>query len=89
MLSRAMVGNGLYESGRIRPGSTPSRTTIAIAQPALSTRVHQSDPAVSGFQAVTLEACLGAYKAIGDEEAAQALHERYLDFGKIEAVIFG
>jgi hypothetical protein len=47
------------------------------------------DPAVSGFQVVTLEACLSAYKAIGDEETAQALHSRYIDFSKIEAAIFG
>lgn len=38
---------------------------------------------------VTLEACLAAYKAIGDEETAQALHSRYIDFRKIEAATFG
>lgn len=43
----------------------------------------------SGFQVITLEDCIAAFRAIGDAEAADTLHSRYLDFGKVEKAIFG
>jgi len=48
-----------------------------------------ADPQESGFQVVTLEDCITAFRVIGDAEAADALHGRYLDFGKVEQAIFG
>ena len=89
MLSRAMVGNGLYESGRFILLYPKQNHHCESAAKLYQRECISPDPAVSGFQAVTLEACLAAYKAIGDEEAAQALHERYFDFSKLELAIFG
>jgi hypothetical protein len=89
MLSRAMVGNGLYESGRFVLIYPKQNHHCDSAAKLYQRECISPDPAVSGFQAVTLEACLAAYKAIGDEDMAQDLYERYLDFSKIEAVIFG
>ena len=89
MLSRAMVGNGLYESGRFVLIYPKQNHHCDSAAKLYQQECISPDPAVSGFQAVTLEACLAAYKAIGDEDMAQDLYERYLDFSKIEAVIFG
>ena len=89
MLSRAMVGNGLYESGRFVLLYPKQNHHCESAAKLYQRECISPDPAVSGFQALTLEACLVAYKAVGEEETAQALHSRYLDFSKIEAVIFG
>ena len=89
MLSRAMVGNGLYESGRFVLLYPKQNHHCESAAKLYQRELISPEPVVSGFQAVTLEACLAAYKAIGDEETAQAMHSRYLDFGKIEEVIFG
>lgn len=89
MLCRAMVGNGLYESGRFVLIYPKQNHHCESAAKLYQRELISPEPAVSGFQAVTLEACFAAYKAIGDEEMAQALHSRYLDFSKIDAVIFG
>ena len=89
MLSRVMVGNGLYESGRFVLLYPKQNHHCENAAKLYQRELISPEPVVSGFQAVTLEACLAAYKAIGDEETAQAMHSRYLDFGKIEEVIFG
>ena len=89
MLSRAMVGNGLYESGRFVLLYPKQNHHCESAVKLYQRELISPDPAVSGFQAVTLEACVAAYEAMGDEETAQALHSRYLDFGKIEEAIFG
>lgn len=37
---------------------------------------------------LTFETCLDSLRAIGDDETATTLHERYLDFGEVEAAIF-
>ena len=89
MLSRAMVGNGLYESGRFVLLYPKQNHHCESAAKLYQRECISPDPAVSGFQAVTLEACLAIHKAIGDEETAKALHARYFDFSKIETVIFG
>ena len=54
-------------------------------------RAHlaSDDPAVSGFWALTLEACIDAYRMIGEPDLADALYSRYLDFGRVEQVVFG
>ena len=82
-------GNGLYESGRFVLLYPKQNHHCESAAKLYQRECISPDPAVSGFQALTLEACLVAYKAVGEEETAQALHSRYLDFSKIEAVIFG
>lgn len=89
MLSRVMVGNGLYESGRFVLLYPKQNHHCESAAKLYQRELIGPEPAVSGFQAVTLEACLAAYSSIGDEETAQALHTRYMDFGKIDTVIFG
>jgi len=48
-----------------------------------------NDPEVSGFQAVTLEECIEAMRAVGDGDSADTLHGRYLDFQRMEQAIFG
>lgn len=89
MLSRAMLGNGLYESGRFVLLYPKQNHHCESAAKLYQQECISPDHAVSGFQALILEACLEAYKAIGDEGVAQALHARYLDFSKIDAAIFG
>jgi hypothetical protein len=88
MLSRAMVGNGLYESGRFLLIYPKQNYHCESAAKLYQRELISPEPAVSGFQAVTLEACLEAYDAIEDEQMAQALRGRYLDFDKIDALIF-
>ena len=89
LLSRAMIGNGLYATGRFLV-IHPAQNHQCAGAVAVYQRHLQSDhPDVSGFQALTLEDCVSAFKAIGDPETAEALHARYLDFERVEQVIFG
>ncbi len=89
MLSHAMIDNGLYSAGRfivIYPGQNHQ---CAAAVKAYQAHLISNDPDVSGFQVVTLDACVEAFRSIGDHETADALHGRYLDFGRVEQAIFG
>lgn len=89
LLSRSMIINKLYESGRFVLIYPKQNYHCESAAKLYQRELISSEPAISGFQPVIMEACLAAYRAIGEDEMAQALHERYLDFGKIEEVIFG
>ena len=88
MLSRVMIESGLYDQGRFIVIYPAQNNNCAAAVHAYSTHLASDDPAVSGFQSVTLETCLDSFRSIGDDETATALHERYLDFGKVETAIF-
>lgn len=89
LLSRAMVANGLYSVGRFVVVYPEQNHHCAAAVKAYQKHLVSDDPHASGFDAVTLEDCLVALQAIGDKPTAQALHGRYLDFERIEEVIFG
>ncbi len=89
MLTRAMVGNGLYETGRFVLIYPQQNHHCDSAARLYLRELISPQPAISGFHALTLEDCLGAFTAIGEEESAKALHSRYLDFGKIDHAIFG
>ena len=88
MLSRVMIESGLYDQGRFIVIYPAQNNNCAAAVNAYSTHLASDDPVVSGFQSVTFETCLDTLRAIGDDETAAALHERYLDFGKVETAIF-
>lgn len=46
------------------------------------------EPSESGFKTLTLEDCIAAYREIGDLDMVDALYGRYLDFERVEDVIF-
>lgn len=89
LLSRVMVGNGLYGQGRFVVIHPAQNANCASAVRAYQRHFASADPEVTGFQAITLEECLSALAAIGDQETADALHARYLDFARIDRAIFG
>lgn len=89
MLSRAMIDNGLYSSGRfimIYPRQNPQ---CDLAANAYQSQLISNDPNVSGFQVVTLNDFVENFRVIGDNQSANALYERYLDFDRVEREIFG
>lgn len=88
MLSRAMIQNGRYSTGRFVMISPSQNHLCTRAVSAYKKHLASSDSVTSGFQAVSLEDCIDAYRAIGDLDMAHALHGRYLDFGRVEEVIF-
>jgi len=88
MLSRSIIENGLYSTGRFIVIYPELNYLCASAVNAFKKHLTSDDPKVSGFQAVTLDECINAIKAIGDEKTSEALHARYLDFHRIEQVIF-
>lgn len=88
MLSKTMIENGLYQSGRFIVIYPRQNNLCAGAMHAYQSHLVSDDPAVSGFQAVTLDHCIEAFRAIGDADMATALHNRYLDFERVERVIF-
>lgn len=89
LLSRAMVGNGLYDHGRFLVIHPAQNHNCVSAVRAYQKHLVSDDPQVSGFQGVTLEQCLETLDAIGDQEAAKALYGRYLDFSRIDRLLFG
>ena len=88
MLSRVMIESGLYDQGRFIVIYPAQNNNCDAAVNSYNTHLASDDPAESGFQSLTLESCLNALRAIGDDEIALALHERYLDFARVERAIF-
>ncbi len=89
LLSLSMVKNGLYERGRFVVIYPAQNSNCDAAVNAYLTHLASDDAVTSGFEAVTLESCLDALRKIGDQETADALHGRYLDFRRVEQAIFG
>lgn len=89
LLSRAMVESGLYAQGRFVVIHPAQNTNVAAAVRAYRRHLASPNPEETGFQAVTLEECLTTLAAIGDQDTADALRTRYLDFARIDRAIFG
>jgi len=89
MLSRVMIDNDAYSTGRFVVIYPSQNHQCAAAVKSYQKHLISNDPDISGFQALTLNDCVEAFRAIGDKETADALHGRYLDFERIEQVIFG
>jgi hypothetical protein len=89
MLSRTMIDNGLYSTGRFVVIYPKQNNQCVAAVNAYQTHLVSDDPEVSGFHVVTLDDCVETFRAIGDHGTADALHGRYLDFGRVEHAIFG
>ena len=89
LLSRSMIETGLYPKGRFVVIYPKQNNQCASAVHAYQNQLVSEDPEESGFQAVTLDQCVEVFHAIGEHETADAIHERYLDFGKVERAIFG
>ena len=84
-----MIHNGLYSTGRFVVIHPEQNHQCRAGVNAYREHLVSADPQESGFQVVTLEDCIATFRAIGDTETADALHGRYLDFGKVEQAIFG
>lgn len=89
MLSQTMIQSGLYSTGRFVVIHPDQNYQCRAGANTYREHLVSADPQASGFQVVTLEECIATFRAIGDTEAADALYDRYLDFGKIEKAIFG
>jgi hypothetical protein len=88
MLSYSMVENGLYSKGRFVMIYPRLNNQCVAAVKAYQRHLVSNDPGVSGFQAIILDDWVEALRVIGDEEIAEALYRRYLDFERIEREIF-
>lgn len=89
MLSRSMIENGLYSTGRFIVIYPKLNNQCARAVKAYQSHLVSNDPHISGFQAITLDDSVETFRAVGDHETAEALFERYLDFERVEREIFG
>lgn len=89
LLSRSMIESGHYSKGRFVVIYPKQNNQCAAAVHAYKNQLVTEAPEDSGFQAVPLEQCIEAFRAIGEHGTADALHERYLDFSRVEQAIFG
>ncbi len=89
LLSRSMIESGLYSKGRFVIIYPEQNNQCASAVHAYQNQLVTEAPEKSGFQAVTLDKCVEVFRAIGEHKTADALYERYLDFGRVERAIFG
>jgi hypothetical protein len=88
MLSRAMIENGLYSSGRFVLIYPSQNHQCAYATNTYQSHLISDIPNVSGFQVITLDNCIESLRVIGDKQVADALYERYLDFERVDRKIF-
>lgn len=86
MLAAAMVQNGLYSAGRfiVVAPALNGRVWNAVAQ--FQSHLLVDDPVVT-FDAITLESVIEAIRKAGAKETASLLHERYVDFSPLDALI--
>ena len=84
-----MVCNGRYDTGRFVVIYPAQNDLCERAVARYRAHLVSDDPVVSGFEALTLEACIDAYRMINEQDMADALYGRYLDFGRVEQVVFG
>jgi hypothetical protein len=89
MLSRSMIENGLYSFGRFIVIYPRLNNQCAAAVKTYQTHLVSDSPQVSGFQVITLDDFVRTFRDIGDQETADALYGRYLDFARIDQEIFG
>jgi hypothetical protein len=83
-----MIESGTYSTGRFIVIYPKQNYQCEAAVKSYQKHLVSNDPEASGFQAVTLDDCVDTFRAIGDQETANALHGRYLDFERVEKAIF-
>lgn len=88
MLSRVMVQNERYETGLFILLYPMQNHLCERAAQRYQKHLISDDPAESGFKTVILEDCIAAYQNMGELDMAHALYGRYLDFERVEDVIF-
>ena len=87
LLAFAMVHNGLYTTGRyILIAPTLNR---AVAQAVAQYRSHLLPGGVIPFDVISYESFIEALGRSGAKDVAALLHERYLDFSPVDALIDG
>ena len=89
MLSHTMLDNGLYESGLLLVVHPAKNEDCSAAVASYKQHLQEPSGGNPAFAALTLEECVQGLREIGEAELADALFARYLDFGRIEAAIFG
>lgn len=89
MLCQSMIAKGLYNQGRFIVIYPEQNNNCGAAINTYRTHLIDDAPSATGFDAITLENCLATLRGIGNDELAENLFRRYLDFGRIEEAIFG
>lgn len=89
MLCQSMITNGLYKQGRFILIYPELNKNCDAAINAYRSYLLDGAPSATEFDAITLERCVENLRGIGNEELAENLFRRYLDFGRIEEAIFG
>lgn len=88
MLSRSMIEHGLYSSGRFVLIYPSQNHQCSTATNTYQSHLISDDPNVSGFQVITLGDCVDTFRVLGDNQVADALYDRYLDFDRVDRKIF-
>jgi len=89
LLSRSMIGTELYSTGRFVVIYPKQNSQCDAALNCYRLQLASDAHEISGFHVLTLEDCIQALHAIGDEVTANALYRRYLDFDRVAQAIFG
>lgn len=88
MLSRALVQNGRYDNGRFIVIYPMQNYLCDRAVKSYKKYLISNEPSESGCKTLTLEDCIAAYREISDLDMVDVLYGRYLDFERVEDVIF-
>ena len=86
MLAHAMVENGLYCAGRFLVIGPSFNSQVQHAIKLYRQQLIDS-PATVSFDAIPLENVVAAIRRAGAPEVASLLHERYCDYGPLDALI--
>ena len=88
LLSRAMLCEGLFDVGLFVVVHPERNQQAKEAVSAYEKQLVSGAPLESGFACATIEQLLAARRAEGDASFVDAFYSRYLDFERVETLIF-
>ncbi len=90
MLAQTLLTTGLYDAGSfilIAPSlNADAQRTAATYRTHLTAKAGNATPGTASFLNVTLEDAVNHLRTAGAAAEAQAIHERYCDFGPVHAL---
>ena len=89
LLAQTLIDTGLYDAGAfilIAPKLNADVQRAAATYQTHLAPTAANDTRKAGFLNVTLEQAIDALRHAGAAEQAQALYDRYLDFGEVHAL---
>jgi hypothetical protein len=88
LLAATLIGhNGPYQEGRFVLIAPEQNRDVARAAEAYRAHLREEQEGTVGFRQASVETCIDAIGKAGDAELSAALHERYINYEPVHALI--